>query len=195
MIDDWLRSLDLAPRTRNNLRASFQTLFSFAKARRYLPKDHDEMETVSLAKDADGEIGIFRPAQLRELVAMAKPELVLALLIGAFAGVRHEEIQRLDWQDIKLKAGIIEIRAAKAKTASRRTIPIVPNLKAWLREYQQESGPVCPFLDFTRQLLKLAAAVNEARVRTGRATKGGKGNSSGSTTGCGIRLFRIASRR
>lgn len=28
MIDDWLRSLDLAPRTRNNLRASFQVLFN-----------------------------------------------------------------------------------------------------------------------------------------------------------------------
>ena len=175
MIDEWLRSLELAPRTRNNLRASFQVLFNFAKARKYLAKDHDEMASVSLVKDADGEIGIFRPGELRELLAMAKPELVPALMIGAFAGVRHEEIQRLDWQDIKLKARIIEIRAAKAKTASRRTIPIVPSLRAWLREYRQESGPVCPFLDFTRQLLKLAAAVNEARIRAGRATKGGRG--------------------
>jgi len=186
MIDDWLRSLDLAPRTRNNLRASFQVLFNFAKARRYLAKDHDEMASVSAVKDADGEIGIFRPGELRELLTMAKPELVPAVAIGAFAGVRHEEIQRLDWQDIKLKAGIIEIRAAKAKTASRRTIPIVPSLKAWLLEtgHDEEgrslragnlTGPVCPFLDFTRQLLKLAAAVNEARIGTGRATKGGKG--------------------
>lgn len=186
MIDEWLRSLDLAPRTRNNLRASFQVLFNFAKARKYLARDHDEMASVSLVKDADGEIGIFRPGELRELLAMAKPELVPALVIGAFAGVRHEEIQRLDWQDIKLRAGIIEIRAAKAKTASRRTIPIVPSLKAWLlaqgdrteREALRtgtRSGPVCPFLDFTRQLLKLAATVNEARVLAGRVSKDGKG--------------------
>jgi integrase len=179
MIDEWLRSLELAPRTRNNLRASFQTLFSFAKAKRYLPKDNDEIAAVSVAKDNDGEIGIFRPGELRELLLMAKPELVPALVIGAFAGVRHEEILRLDWQDIKLKAGIIEIRAAKAKTASRRTIPIVPNLKAWLKAIPggqslrtaTKSGPVCPFLDFTRQLLKLAAAVHAARVRAGRVTK------------------------
>ena len=31
-INDWLRSLDVSPRTRNNLRGSFQVLYSFAKA-------------------------------------------------------------------------------------------------------------------------------------------------------------------
>ena len=33
-IDDWLRKSGLSPRSRNNLRNSVQTLFSFAKTRR-----------------------------------------------------------------------------------------------------------------------------------------------------------------
>jgi hypothetical protein len=34
-IDIWLRSLGVAPRTRKNLRTSVQTLFSYAKSKRY----------------------------------------------------------------------------------------------------------------------------------------------------------------
>ncbi len=162
-INDWLRSLDVSPRTRNNLRGSFQVLYSFAKAKRYVPKDHDELDAVALAKNLEGEIGIFRPGEFREVLAVARPEMVPSLVLGAFAGVRHAEIQRLDWQDIRMKAGIIEIRAAKAKTASRRTIPIVPNLKKWLKKYRKESGPVCPFANLTEQFLDLTIAVNERR--------------------------------
>jgi len=55
-IDAWLRGLGRSPRTRNNLRSVGQTLFGFAKARRYLPKDHDEIESVAVMKDGDGEI-------------------------------------------------------------------------------------------------------------------------------------------
>ena len=164
-INDWLRSLDVSPRTRNNLRGSFQVLYSFAKARRYVPKDHDELDAVALAKNLEGEIGIFRPGEFRELLAVARPEMVPSLVLGAFAGVRHAEIQRLDWQDIRMKAGIIEIRAAKAKTASRRTIPIMPNLKKWLMRYRKESGPVCPFANLTEQFLDLTIAVNERRSK------------------------------
>lgn len=66
------------------------------------------------------------------------------MAIGAFAGVRHEEIQRLDWQDIKLKAGIIEIRAAKAKTASRRTIPTCRvSRPGFLRPAMMKKGGHC----------------------------------------------------
>jgi hypothetical protein len=44
-------------------------------------------------------------------------------------------------------------------------------------KYREEAGPVCPFLDFTRQLLKLAAAVNqmrsaECRMQNGKPRKG-----------------------
>ncbi|HOX58232.1 MAG TPA: site-specific integrase [Candidatus Paceibacterota bacterium] len=164
-INDWLRSLDVSPRTRNNLRGSFQVLYSFAKAKRYVPKDHDELDAVALAKNLEGEIGIFRPDEFREVLAVARREMVPALVLGAFAGVRHAEIQRLDWQDIRMKAGIIEIRAAKAKTASRRTIPIMPNLKKWLKKYRKESGPVCPFANLTEQFLDLTVAVNERRSK------------------------------
>ena len=40
---------------------------------------------------------------------------------------------RLTWHDLERRGGHIEITAKQAKTASRRLIPILPNLSAWLR--------------------------------------------------------------
>jgi len=67
-IDEWLRDLGVSGRTRNNIRMSVQTLFGFAKSKRYLPKDHDEMDAVPVAKELSGKIEIFTPAELRELL-------------------------------------------------------------------------------------------------------------------------------
>ncbi len=164
-IDDWLRSLNVKPRTRNNLRTSVQTFFNYAKARRYLPKDHDELDAVPLAKDQDGEIEIFTPAELETLLAFAGPHLTPFLVLAAFAGIRHAEIQRLDWADIKFEDGIIEIRASKAKTASRRTIPILDNLKSWLLLYRKAAGPICGHKNIADEISDLVKDINRAWKR------------------------------
>jgi integrase len=66
------------------------------------------------------------------------------LAIGAFAGVREAEIKRLDWSEVDLARGHIEIKAAKAKSARRRIVPIQLNLAGWLRPYAGRSGRVVP---------------------------------------------------
>jgi len=162
-IDKWLRSLGVSPRTRNNLRTSVQTLFAFAKSQKYLPKDHDEIEGVVRAKDTASEIEIFTPHEMTEILAHADARVIPFLALGAFAGIRHAEIQRLEWTDIHFDEGIVEIRAAKAKTASRRTLPILENLRAWLLPYRQAAGPVCVYLNMASAIESLVRAVNGAR--------------------------------
>ena len=83
------------------------------------------------------------------------------ITIGAFAGLRHAEIQRLDWAEVRLDDGLIEVKASKAKTASRRLVPITENLKAWLTPLRKAAGPVCEYVNATKQLLWLSEAVNE----------------------------------
>jgi integrase len=144
-------------------------LFAYAKAQKYLPKDHDELEAVGRAKNRDGEIEIFTPAELLEIFSHAKEEIMPFLLVGAFAGVRHIEIQRLVWEDIRLDDGLIEIRAKNAKTASRRMIPVVPTLKEWLLKYRQDTGPVCDynnvgFACWGGNKMRLAGEQNETQL-------------------------------
>jgi integrase len=95
---------------------------------------------------------------MEKLFRKAKPTLVPVLALGAFAGVRSEEIKRLDWSDIKLSQGHIEIKSAKSKTKVRRLIPIPKNLKAWLAPHAEGNGPVTPFANLALQFAKLGRA-------------------------------------
>jgi len=162
-IDTWLRGLAVSGRTRNNLRCSVNTLFAYAKAQKYLGKDHDELAAVGRAKDRGGEIEIFTPSELTEILVHARKGIMPFLLVGSFAGVRHIEIQRMAWSDVRLEDDLIEIRARNAKTASRRTVPVLPNLKEWLAKYWDEGGRVCEYSNVGSVLEDLIKEINEAR--------------------------------
>ena len=143
-IDDWLRSLVVSARTRNNLRNSIVTLFRFAKSRGYLPKDRlTEADGLAKAKERRAEIGILTPKQMSQLLEVVDFDLVPFFSIGAFAGLRHWEMLRLTWADINLEEGYILVAAEKAKTAQRRIVPIQSNLALWLAPYRQHHGRIC----------------------------------------------------
>src|SRR6516225_2241826 len=71
--------------------------------------------------------------------------------IGAFTGLRDAEIKRLDWNEVNLARGFVEVKAAKAKSARRRIVPIQPNLAEWLRPYSGLTGAVAPGADGKRR--------------------------------------------
>src|SRR5438045_1992454 len=140
-IEDWLRRIKRGPRTRNNIRHSVVTLFNFAKARGYLPKTFaSEADHVAKAKDRGGEIGVFTPAQLGDLLNAGDEEAKLYFAIGALTGLRSDELIRLDSEDVNFSRGYVQVGKAKAKTATPRLIPIQPNLEMWLAPYRAKSG-------------------------------------------------------
>lgn len=99
---------------------------------------------------------MFSVEELTNLMSLAKPDVIPALAIGAFAGLRSEEIKRLDWADFKWEDGEIEIRAAITKTRIRRLVTMCDSLKLWLMPHKQSSGPVFPYQNLCNQFLKLA---------------------------------------
>jgi len=144
-IDDWLRSLKLAPKSRANYREYFGVLFSYAVRRRML--DFNPVLHTAKPKLPDNPPEIFTVAQLSELLEAATrtaPDVLPMLAIGAFAGLRDAEIKRLDWSEVDLARGHIEVKAAKAKSARRRIVPIQPNLSTWLRPHSTSRGHVVP---------------------------------------------------
>ena len=159
-IEDFLRGLKLTGRSRNNFRRAIATLFYFAESRGYVPKGFAQVDSVAVAREEATDIEIFRPEEMARLLGHAEPAMVSFLAIGAFAGLRHAEIQRLVWSEVRLDDGFIEVKASNAKTASRRLVPITENLKAWLEPLRQASGLVCQHGNATRQLLRLSGAVN-----------------------------------
>jgi integrase len=87
---------------------------------------------VEKRSEKSAPVEIFSPTELTKLLKNASAELTPCLALAAFAGLRSEEILRLEWADVERRPGFIEIAAHKAKTATRRLVPIADNLASWL---------------------------------------------------------------
>jgi integrase len=143
LIEDWLKGQDITARTRNNLRASIVTLFNFAKRRGYLPRGiRTDAEDVPRAKEPGGKIGILTPKQLASVISKVPTDVQLYLALGAFTGMRTSEMLRLDWSQVNFERGHITVAPEKAKTATRRLVPIQPNLMQWLAPYRKHTGHI-----------------------------------------------------
>ena len=144
-LDNWLRALPGSPKTRTNFRANIGVLFSLARQRRIVTEN--PIEFTAKPKLPDNPPEVFTVNELRALLEAAQhttPDVLPMLAIGAFAGLRDAEIKRLDWSEVDLARGHIEVKAAKAKSARRRIVTMQPTLAAWLRPYSGKTGPVVP---------------------------------------------------
>lgn len=144
-IDDWLTSLGLSGQSQNNYRAVARAFFEYAVKRDYAKMN--PVVKIDKVRVDDKPAAIFTPAQLAKLLNAATVETLPALVIGAFAGLRQAEIFRLEWKEIDLARGFIEVTARKSKTAQRRLVTIQPNLSAWLQPYSGGKGLVWPFTE------------------------------------------------
>lgn len=148
-VDEWLRGLAgsrsgklVAPTTRNNFRRVLVVAFNFARERGYCIAN--PAETSAKAKEIETPVGILTPETTARLLESCPAALVPFVAIGAFAGLRRAEIERLDWSEVDLQSGLIQVTASKAKSARRRFVKIRENLADWLRPYAAASGPVAP---------------------------------------------------
>jgi len=141
-IDEWLATLLVAPGTRNTYRRDVRTLFSFCEKRGYCQTN--EAKKTELANDIEKPAGILTVPQASALLNACGDDTLPFTAISLFAGLRAAEVQKLDWSEIDLDSGHIEVTAAKAKTKKRRLVPIQKNLALWIRPLSQLRGPVVP---------------------------------------------------
>jgi integrase len=141
-IGNWLRSLGLAPRTRNTFHLRLSLLFKYAIEQRWTL---DNPVTKSMiAKTHKAPTGILSPEQFATLLFHASAETLPFWLLGGFAGIRSAEIQRLSWSDIDWEHRLIKIDDTKAKTARERFVDICDAALAWLSPYRGSTGLICP---------------------------------------------------
>jgi integrase len=142
---DGMKRLDgtkLSSQSYNNNKRVVYLLFEFAIARGY--SLDNPVKAVESVKIRNGNVEIYTPAEITKLLAATDSDFLPCLAIGAFAGLRSAEIERLEWRDVDLKSRHIIVGAEVAKTASRRVVPIADNLAAWLAPYAERKGKVWP---------------------------------------------------
>ena len=98
------------------------------------------------------EIQFYTATELRALLEAAEGPMRAMVAVGGLAGLRTQELLRLDWGDVWRVRGHIEVTAGKSKTRQRRLVEIVPALAAWLGPFRKfASGKVCKVHEITWQ--------------------------------------------
>jgi integrase len=153
LIEKWILGLKVTPRTRNNYRAAIVTLFHYARKHGFLPREQQtEADLVDKVKDRGKKIEILTPKQMAKLMAKAKGQTALYLALAGFSGIRSAELLRLEWKDFNFARGHITVAADKAKTATRRLVPILPNLAEYLQPYHRATGHLFKMKDDKRAI-------------------------------------------
>jgi integrase len=80
--------------------------------------------------------------QTTRLLECASPEILPYLAIGAFAGLRASEVERLDWRDIDFEESEIAVNGEGHK--SERHVDMLPNLREWLLPLRKHTGRITP---------------------------------------------------
>jgi integrase len=141
-LDDWLASLAVTAGTRNTFRRDLRTLFSYCEKHGYCQTN--EASKTERAKEINKPTEILTVEQATALLNACDDDMLPYMAISLFAGLRAEEVQKLDWSEVDFDSGLIEVTAAKAKTRRRRHVPIAENLAAWIRPLAKLRGSVTP---------------------------------------------------
>jgi len=120
--------------------------FGFCQTRGYVAKDYNPAKMCGRATPTPARVSIFTPQEMKKVVAACTADLADHLswvVLCGFAGLRPSEAARLNWEDVH--QDFIDLRADVCKKVKKdRTVPILPNLKAWLDPMRQKSGKVVP---------------------------------------------------
>jgi integrase len=162
-ISEYLMLQASSPGTHNTKRKHLCTFFNFCVAHDWIIKN--PVDKVVRKKETI-EVHVATPDQVERLLlrtfdCLSEPaasSMRAYLALAVFAGIRPEEIHRLNWRDINLEQSVVYISKATSKTNDDREVPILPNCKAWLTTCVHRTGPVAPSTSFATRLLKLREA-------------------------------------
>lgn len=155
-IETWLRDLKavsdksaegLSARTKKNYLITVRTFFNYAISEGFRGGENPASK-ISTPKIDWQAPSILTVEEAQKLLKAAQTEqkgvLLASVVVGLFAGVRSNEIMRLDWSAIDLDEKILTIGSEIAKKRRLRVIELSDNCVAWLRTVPKRSGRLAP---------------------------------------------------
>ena len=142
IIYDFLEAFRKSPGYANSLRNELCIFFSYCTKMKFI--DDNPVTRTDKFKYIPKEPEILTPAQCRELLKHCPDEILCALVVQMFCGLRAAEASRLHYKAIYVKHKVIFLNAEIVKTTSRRPVQMNDTAAAWLMPYQDREGPVMP---------------------------------------------------
>ena len=158
-IESWMNAKPWTMRTRLNYFSDIRNLFGFAIRRGYRPTNPiTQLEKPIVTETSPGILSIAQASALLNVCAQGAAQMLPAVAIGLFAGVRTEELDVLDWRHVDLRENNIHITPDNEKMREGRDVEILPTLRAWLLPVARPEGKLAPPKCYDYYLAKKAAA-------------------------------------
>ena len=163
----------LTPGTFNTRRKHLVTFLNFALKRGWVEKNHALSISLRIERH---EVHILTPEQVIRLLFAcdflqepARSSMRAYIALAAFAGIRPEELHRLNWRDVDFENNSIYISKSVSKVNDDRNVPITENLRAWLLSIENRTGVIAPASSFRRRFNTIRPV---AGFRTWQSPKG-----------------------
>jgi len=151
--------------TRKNRIRDLSIFFEFCRRRGYCASN--PLENIERPIVTRGRPEIFKVDEAAALLTTAdlhpKLEFLPTIAIGLFAGLRTEEIKKLDWRNIDFEHRIIDVDERIAKRRQQRNVEMCDGLIAWLTPYAKPKGPVYPVEAARRKMKQLRVLAQIAK--------------------------------
>lgn len=162
-IVQWLEGIGGTAQTVKHYRSVSGGFFEWSRLRGYCESNPVRSTPVPKVTLSDPEI--FTPGQMRTMLEKASAsgngQLVAWLVLGGFAGLRSQELQRLRWEHVDFEHGEIDIGPGVAKTGAGRTVTLEQNAAEWLLTVRKSSGQILANDWFVKTAVKdLKASLN-----------------------------------
>jgi len=148
-VEDWLRGLDLAPKTKSHVRSLMHTIFQCAERWELTNKNPIKLVRVRGGTKRLKTPRVLAPQQFESLLGLLREPYRTMVLVAGCLGLRVSEILALQWSDFDFPAltllvqrSIVHGRVGDVKTEySRDSVPLDPALAEVLVEHKKRSLP------------------------------------------------------
>lgn len=127
------------PKTVNEFLSAVALLYKDAIFRHNAAQNPCAPDSIERLEVKRGTIGVYRPDQVRAIMFSVKEDMAVALALWFWGGMRISEVARLVWSELRsaLKTGVLVITedVGQKTEGSARSIPLLPNLRAWIQWY------------------------------------------------------------
>jgi len=141
-LSKWLDSVSTSPTNRHNYRRATMQLYRAAVRKHWCDSNlmGDATDRVQLDEKPAGILTVEQCARLLEHAD--KFGMTEYVVIGLFCGLRREELERLQWDAVKLSEHVITVGADVAKLRRQRHVMITDAAALWLAVIVKKTGPV-----------------------------------------------------
>ena len=166
-LDSFLANPEWQPRTRQHYRGAVSMIFDYAKRKDYLEPDKDhQAEKTETIRVNEARLESWSVEDMALILKHATKRTIPWLVLGAFAGVRSAEIERMSWEDIDWSSNLILIKGklvggSKSRANNDRAIAMTANVKVWLSPFRTYKGNILKSLGVGDINKDIYNAINE----------------------------------